>query len=605
MSQTPFFGLIGKSMIEFAPDLKQIVIDGALSGSIQELVSCANSAALDAGIIEIADLGMNALDGAAAPFAIAVVDETELLTLTKHGYSGLYCDNAHLFWAVSRNEEQALLPFRISKRLIVTPNGLEDASNETSYMRVMNMTSVLSATPIQMLTVTHHHFSRVVANELLGSSLETAQTTQFRERLSYVMRVTADGYKALPRCSRLSQGGLYLRHLELAYERLRLVAANQLDQNLVIELLADSIFPAFSLPTPNNGTYFDHDDDFDASGEGVGAQISATIQKHWEDNEKILRSTGHIQLARAVDSHPNPAPPFELSNWTWLPYDQQRDAGAHGSPLLAWQQFNDGASNRNLAFVSRSAPDGLTESEFFFPEPDAVQLDGVWSDGSPLVDKTLSSKIVIAPSQATMGGKTLGFVSPEMTFRVPVVPAAVFSQAQIQSINLTFEQDSPLHFEVVSRVHNIEEQRVEISGKVFTSCEPRESDFSFEPTVCSLSVKHPPSLYQAVIPTLERPVIMLPQEGSGYLVGTRLIYRGPTQFDVSASPIDQDIDYEWELSDGEKINVIAWSSSLPVAIEVIDGSVRNFPVQSAKHVVRWVGILQAEGVDIELVQRGV
>jgi hypothetical protein len=98
---------------------------------------------------------------------------------------------------------------------------------------------------------------------------------------------------------------------------------------------------------------------------------------------------------------------------------------------------------------------------------------------------------------------------------------------------------------------------------------------------------------------------MLPQEGSGYLVGTGLIYRGPTQFDVSASPIDQDIDYEWELSDGEKINVIAWSSSLPVAIEVIDGSVRNFPVQSAKHVVRWVGILQAEGVDIELVQRGV
>ena len=51
MSQTPFFGLIGKSMVEFAPDLKQMDIDGALSGAIQELVSGANSAALDAGII--------------------------------------------------------------------------------------------------------------------------------------------------------------------------------------------------------------------------------------------------------------------------------------------------------------------------------------------------------------------------------------------------------------------------------------------------------------------------------------------------------------------------------------------------------------------------
>lgn len=604
MSQTPFFGLIGKSMVEFAPDLKQMDIDGALSGAIQELVSGANSAALDAGIIEIADLGMNAADGAAAPFAIAVVDETELLTLTKHGYSGLYCDRAHLFWAVSRNEEQALLPFRISKRLIVAPNGLEDASNETSYIRVMNMTSVLEATPIQMLTMTHHHFSRVVANELLRSSPETAQTTQFRERLSYVMRVIADGYKALPKAVRLSQGGLYLRHLELAYERLRLIAANQLDRNLVIEHLVDSIFPAFSLPTPNNGSYFDHDDDFDASGEGVGAQISATIQKHWEDNEKILRSSGHIQLARAVDSHPNPAPPVELLNWAWQPYNQQRDAGAHGSPLLAWHKFNDGASNRNLAFISGSAPDGLSESEFFFPEPDAIQLDGVWSDGSALVDKTLSSKIVIVPSQATLG-KTFSFRSPEMTFRVPVVPTFAFSQVQLQTINLKFEQDSPLRFEVISRVHNIAEQRVEISGQVIAGCEPRESIYSFEPSVCSLSVEHPPSLFQAVIPTLERLIIMLPQAGSGYLVGTKLVYRGPTLFDSSASPIDQEIDYECELSDGEKINIIAWSSSLPSAIEVIDGSVRNLPVQGAKHVIRWVGTLQAEGVDIELVQRGV
>ena len=604
MSQTPFFELIGKSMVEFAPDLKQMDIDGALSGAIQELVSGANSAALDAGIIKIADLGMDAADGAAAPFAIAVVDETELLTLTKHGHSGLYCDRAHLFWAVSRNEEQALLPFRISKRLIVAPNGLEDASNETSYIRVMNMTSVLEATPIQMLTMTHHHFSRVVANELLRSSPETAQTTQFRERLSYVMRVIADGYKALPKAVRLSQGGLYLRHLELAYERLRLIAANELDRNLLIEHLVDSIFPAFSLPTPNNGSYFDHDDDFDASGEGVGAQISATIQKHWEDNEKILRSSGHIQLARAVDSHPNPAPPVELLNWAWQPYNQQRDAGAHGSPLLAWHKFNDGASHRNLAFRSGSAPDGLSESEFFFPEPDAIQLDGVWSDGSALVDKTLSSKIVIVPSRATLG-KTLSFRSPEMTFRVPVVPAFAFSHVQLQSINLRFEQDSPLRFEVISRVHNIAEQRVEISGQVIARCEPRESNYSFEPSVCSLSVEHPPSLFQAVIPTLERLIIMLPQAGSGYLVGTGLVYRGPTLFDSSASPIDQEIDYEWELSDGEKINIIAWSSSLPAAIEVIDGAVRNVPVQDAKHVIRWVGTLQAEGVDIELVQRGV
>jgi len=28
-------------------------------------------------------------------------------------------------------------------------------------------------------------------------------------------------------------------------------------------------------------------------------------------------------------------------------------------------------------------------------------------------------------------------------------------------------------------------------------------------------------------------------------------------------------------------------------------------VQTAKHVIRWVGELQAEGVDFELVQRGV
>lgn len=604
MSQTTFFGLIGKSMVEFAPELKQIVIDSGLSGAIREIVSGANSAALDAGIVNTAILGMNDAAGPAAPFAIAVVEKAELLTLTKQGNSGLYCDKAHLFWAVSRDEERALLPFRIHKRLIVAPNVLEQASNNESYIGVMNMTSVLAATPIDSLTVTHDHLSQVIAHEILGSLPETGRTTEFRERLRYVMRVMADGYKALPRAVRLSQGGLYLRHLELAYERLRFIAANQPDRNLAVEHLADSVFPSFSLPTPNNGSYFDHDDDFEASGEGVGAQIAATIQRHWGGTQEILRSIGHIQLARAVESHPNPAPSVELLNWTWRTYNQQRDADAHGSPLLAWHHFNDGKSNRNLAFVSRSAPDGLSELEFFFPEPDAVQLDGVWSDGSPLVDKILSSKIVIAPSQATVG-KTLSFRSPEMTFRVPVVPTVMFSQAQLNGINLKFEQDAPLHFEVTSRIHNNAEQRVEISGRVTTTCEPRGSAYLYEPGVYSLLVEHPPSLFQDVIPTLERHVIMLPPAGSGYLVGRGLTYRGPTQFDAGASPTDQDTDYEWALPDGEEVNIIAWSSSSPAAIEVIDGSVRSLPIEGAKHVIRWVGTLQAEGIDIELVQRGV
>jgi hypothetical protein len=84
-----------------------------------------------------------------------------------------------------------------------------------------------------------------------------------------------------------------------------------------------------------------------------------------------------------------------------------------------------------------------------------------------------------------------------------------------------------------------------------------------------------------------------------------LVYRGPTEFDASASPINQAVDYEWELYDGEKIRVIAWSSALPAAIEILDGSVQNLPVQTTKHVIRWIGELQAQGVDFELVQRGV
>lgn len=604
MSQTSFFELIGRSMVEFAPDLKQIDVDKALVDPIRELVSGANSAALDAGILSRADLRLNETDGVAAPFAIAMVDETELLTLTKQTNSGLYCDESRLFWAVSRNEEQALLPFRISRRLIVAPNGLEDASNETSYIRVMNMTSVLGATPIQMLTVTHEVLSQIIANELLVSVADSPYTSQVRERLSYAVKVVADSYRALPRAVRLSQGGLYLKHLELAYERLRHVVVSEPDRNLVAEHLADSVFPSFSLPTPANGSYFDLDDKSVVGGDGIGVQISATIRKHWEDGEKILRSSGHIQLARAVDCHPNPAPAVELLNWTWHSYNQERDASAYGSSLLGWQQFNKSASSRNLAFFSRSAPDGVSESEFFFPEPDAVQLDGVWSDGSPLIEKSLNAKIVISPSHV-MAGKTLSFRSPEMMFHVPVTPAAVFTQVQLMSINLGFGQDSSLRFEVVSRVHNIAEQRVEITGHVIDECEPNDSDYSFEPSICSLSVEHPQSLIQAVIPTLECRVLLLPPQGSGYLIGSGLIYRGPTQFDASASPINQTVDYEWELDDGEKIKVIAWSSSLPVAIELVDGSVQNLPVQTAKHVIRWVGELQAEGVDFELVQRGV
>jgi hypothetical protein len=362
-------------MVEFAPDLKQIDVDKALVGPIRELVSGANSAALDAGILSSADLRLNETDGVAAPFAIAVVDETELLTLSKQTNSGLYCDEARLFWAVSRNEEQALLPFRISRRLIVAPNGLEDASNETSYIRVMNMTSVLGATPIQMLTVTHEVLAQIMTNELLVSVADSPDTSEVRERLSYAVKVVADSYRALPRAVRLSQGGLYLKHLELAYERLRHVVVSEPDRNLIAEHLADSVFPSFSLPTPANGSYFDLDDKSVVGGDGIGVQISATIRKHWEDGEKILRSSGHIQLARAVDCHPTPAPAVELLNWTWHSYNQERDASAYGSSLLGWQQFNNGASNRNLAFFSRSAPDGVSESEFFFPEPDAVQLD--------------------------------------------------------------------------------------------------------------------------------------------------------------------------------------------------------------------------------------
>jgi len=604
VSQTSFFELIGRSMVNFAPDLKQIDVDKALVGPIRELVSGANSAALDARILSSADLRLNETDGVAAPFAIAMVDETELLTLSKQTNSGLYCDESRLFWAVSRNEEQALLPFRISRRLIVAPNGLEDASNETSYIRVMNMTSVLGAMPIQMLTVTHEVLSQIIANELLVSVADSPYTSQVRERLSYAVKVVADSYRALPRAVRLSQGGLYLKHLELAYERLRHVVVSEPDRNLVAEHLADSVFPSFSLPTPANGSYFDLDDKSVVGGDGIGVQISATIRKHWEDGEKILRSSGHIQLARAVDCHPNPAPAVELLNWTWHSYNQERDASAYGSSLLGWQQFNNGASSRNLAFFSRSAPDGVSESEFFFPEPDAVQLDGVWSDGTPLIEKSLNAKIVISPSHV-MAGKTLIFRSPEMMFHIPVTPAAVFTQVQLMSINLGFGQDSSLRFEVVSRVHNIAEQRVEITGHVIDECEHKDSDYSFEPSICSLSVEHPQSLIQAVIPTLECRVLLLPPQGSGYLIGSGLIYRGPTQFDASASPINQAVDYEWELDDGEKIKVIAWSSSLPVAIELVDGSVQNLPVQTAKHVIRWVGELQAEGVDFELVQRGV
>ncbi len=604
MSQISFFELIGRSMVDFAPDLKQIDVDRALVGAIRELVSGANSAALDAGILSSADLGLSETDGAAAPFAIAVVDETELLALSKQANSGLYCDEARLFWAVSRNEEQALLPFRISRRLIVAPNGLEDASNETSYIRVMNMTSVLGATPIQMLTVTHEVLAQIITNELLESVADSPYTSQVRERLSYAMRVIADSYRALPRTARLSQGGLYLKHLELAYERLRLVAANQPDPTRVAEHLADSVFPSFSLPTPANGSYFDPDDVPVRGGEGIGAHISATIRKHWEVGEKILRSSGHIQLARAVDSHPNSAPAVELLNWTWHSYDQERDTSAYGSPLLGWQQFNNGASTRNLAFFSKSAPEGLSESEFFSPEPDAVQLDGIWFDGSPLIEKSLSTKIAISPSHA-VSGKTLIFRSPEMTFHVPVVPGAAFSQAQLLSINLGFYQDSSLRFEVGSRVHNLAEERIEIAGHVIAECETKDSDYSFEPSICALSVEHPQGLFQVVIPTLECRVILLPPEGSGYLIGAGLVYRGPTEFDASASPINQAVDYEWELYDGEKIRVIAWSSALPAAIEILDGSVQNLPVQTTKHVIRWIGELQAQGVDFELVQRGV
>lgn len=604
MSQISFFELIGRSMVEFAPDLKQVDIDRPLVGAIRELVSGANSAALHAGILSSADLGLSDTDGAAAPFAIAVVEEAELHTLLKQPNSGLYCDEARLFWAVSRNEEQVLLPFRISRRLIVAPNGLEDASNETSYIRVMNMTSVLGATPIQMLTVTHEVLAKIITNELLVSVADSPHTSQVRERLSYAVKVIADSYRALPRAVRLSQGGLYLKHLEIAYERLQHVVTSQPDQNRVAEHLADSVFPCFSLPTPANGSYFDPEDKSVIDGEGIGEQISATIRKHWEDREKILRSSGHIQLARAVDSHPDPAPAVELLNWTWHSYDQERDASAYGSPLLGWQQFNNGVSNRNLAFFSNSAPDGVSESEFFFPEPDAVQLDGVWSDGSPLIEKSLSTKIVISPSYA-VPGKSLVFRSPEMTFHVQVVPSAVFSQAQLLSINLSFEQDSSLRFEVGSRVHNLAEERIEITGHVIAECEKVDSDYSFEPSICALSVEHPQALIQVVIPALACRVILLPPSGSGYLIGAGLIYRGPTQFDASASPINQAVDYEWELYDGEKIRIIAWSSSLPAAIEIVDGSVQNLPVQTTKHVIRWVGELQAQGVDFELVQRGV
>lgn len=604
MSQISFFELIGRSMVEFAPDLKQIDIDRALVGAIRELVSGANYAALELGILTSDDLGLSETDGASSPFAIAVVDETELLTLSKQANSRLYCDEARLFWAVSRNEEPALLPFRTSRRLIVAPNGLEDASNETSYLRVMNMTSVLSATPIQMLTVTHEVLAQIITNELLALAADSPFVSQVREQLSYSVRVIAESYRALPRTGRLSQGGLYLKHLELAYERLRIVAANQPDPSRVAEHLADSVFPSFSLPTPANGSYFDPDAVSVRAGEGIGVQISATIRKHWEDGDKILESSGHIQLARAVDSHPNSAPAVELLNWPWHSYDQERDTSAYGSPLLGWQQFNNGVLTRNLAFFSRSAPDGLSESEFFSPKPDAVQLDGIWSDGSPLIEKSLSTKIAISPSHA-VSGETLIFRSPEMTFYVPVVPAAVFSQAQLLSINLDFEKCSSLCFEVGSRVHNIAEERIEITGHVVAECETIDSDYSFKPTICGLSVKHPQGLFQVVIPTLECRVILLPPEGSGYLIGAGLAYRGPTQFDASASPINQAVEYEWELSDGETIRLIAWSSSLPTAIEILDGSVQNLPVQTTKHVIRWVGELQAQGADFELVQRGV
>jgi hypothetical protein len=106
----------------------------------------------------------------------------------------------------------------------------------------MNMTSVLGATPIQMLTVTHEVLAQIMTNELLVSVADSPDTSEVRERLSYAVKVVADSYRALPRAVRLSQGGLYLKHLELAYERLRHVVVSEPDRNLIAEHLADSVF---------------------------------------------------------------------------------------------------------------------------------------------------------------------------------------------------------------------------------------------------------------------------------------------------------------------------------------------------------------------------
>jgi hypothetical protein len=364
-------------------------------------------------------------------------------------------------------------------------------------------------------------------------------------------------------------------------------------QALTIRELTDTVLPSFSLPGTPGGRLVTEVSELGGETSDIPVEIRKALEEHWSSEAAIEDSINSIRIARTVQSHPKEPAQLALSDWTWRDHDVYRDVKAHENCFLAWQLGGTKVANRARAFEREIGDGGLTEAEFLAPRPDAERLSGEWATGSDLVVPNVSSSIIVLSSNA-FDHECREFVSLPLVLHVPMVPSATPVALDTNQITVKFEEGSPLRFAVERRVLDRDLSRLDLHGVIRGRVEVIASGFEFVPEVFSAAVDYPVSLKHLVIPTLERRFLMLPLKGTGFLVGTKLRYLGPTEFDSSGLPQDQVDAYDADKIDfavdaGEEVHVVAWSGATPSAIEITPFNGPQPSVETTRQTIRWSG----------------
>lgn len=578
-----FFSVLGAAMLSREdPNLKLVLLDGPLGDRVEKLVRSANQYAIKSGKFKQSDFDR------LAPYAVAVVPDLGRSDLKYQG-NGLYCSSDRDFWAVLRKNELALTPLRDVTRLVVSSSELQDASNKT-FVTVMNSEMVLKPEHSQMFTD--------IMFEELRSSLGVGEISDdLWLRLHYAVTLAAAVYSNMPKAPRIKRGSLHLLHLESAFDRLRALANSLKGSPDRVSQLKDVVLPCFSLPNPQSGGEFDVEIP-------VHDAIIATIGENWGTTEFAQRSIARVKLSRNRRNHPLVTPPMNLESWPWSKLDLLRADEGHENGFLAWHLLNTSDPKRVDAFHSARAIGGLTETEFFEPTVDATPIEGEWSDGSPLVDRRVSGEVVLAQA-VSFDAANSEFVSAEVSLYLQVVPGLNVAHSRLSEIGVTFVEKSNLKFQAMSHQLDSQRERLVIRGVFRGVMAPNGDGFEFAPKIGLASIQCPQDLLQFVLPTLGRKVIMLPLAGTGYLVGSGLMYLGPTTFDSAASPLDQQSQYECEMDNGDTLTVIAWSGEVPSNIKVEDPHVRDVAPEVSRKSIRLVETLVADGEPMRIVQENV